>query len=305
MKPEFYIMAFPELEYLWYILFVGVLLFFLMAICGNLLIIVLICLVPHLHTPMYFFLCNLAAQDVIYVSAILPKLMCIFLTGDHNISFTGCFTQMFMFSFCVATEFCLLTSMAYDRYVAICIPLQYSIIMHFKKCSLMALACWVVHGLNAALYTLLMSQLAFCHIKAINHFFCDARAILKLSIGNITHIKIIIFIESLVLGFIPFALILISYSHIIFAIQKIKSTTGRLKTFSGCSSHIITVILFFGASLSQYINPEPEFKEQDKMLSLLYVAVVPMLNPLVYSLRNKDVLQAMKKLFLCLNMFKE
>ncbi|XP_018427784.1 PREDICTED: olfactory receptor 5V1-like [Nanorana parkeri] len=305
MKPEFYIMAFPELEYLWYILFVGVLLFFLMAICGNLLIIVLICLVPHLHTPMYFFLCNLAAQDVIYVSAILPKLMSIILTGDHNISFVGCLTQMYMFILGIETDFFLLTSMAYDRYVAICIPLHYSIIMHFKKCSLMVLTCWVVGALNAALYTLLMSQLAFCHIKAINHFFCDMKAILKLSTGDITHIKRILFFESVVLGCIPFALILISYLHIIFAIQKIKSTTGRLKTFSGCASHIITVILFCGASLSQYINPDTEFKEQDKSLSLLYVAVVPMLNPLVYSLRNKDVLQAMKKLFFCSNVFKE
>ncbi|XP_018427783.1 PREDICTED: olfactory receptor 5V1-like [Nanorana parkeri] len=304
MKPEFYIVAFPNYEYLWYILFIGVLLLFLMAIVGNLLITVLIWLVPHLHTPMYFFLCNLSVQDIVHVSAILPKLMSIILTGSHYISFAGCLTQIFMFVFCLNTNFLLLTSMAYDRYVAICIPLQYFVIMKFKKCSLLASACWVVSGLNATMHSCLMSQLPFCLITSINHFFCDVRAMLKLSSGDTTHIKALIFAEGVLFCFIPFVLILISYIHIISTIRKIRSTAGRLKTFSSCSSHIITVILFCGASLGQYMKPESEkSEEQDKLLSLLYIAVVPMLNPLVYSLRNKDVLQAIQKLFIYPKLF--
>ncbi|CAI9584752.1 unnamed protein product [Staurois parvus] len=266
-----------------------------MAICGNLLITVLIWLVLHLHTPMYFFLCNLSVQDIVHVSAILPKLISIVSTGNHNISFAGCFSQMFMFIFCLNTDFLLLTSMAYDRYVAICIPLQYSVIMNVQTCVLLVSACWVIGVLNAVMHSFLMSQLTFCYHKTINHFFCDLRAILKLSSDDTMHIKTIVFAEGVLFGVIPFILILTSYVCIISSICKIHSTAGRLKTFSSCSSHIVTVILFCGASLSQYMKPETEqSEEQDKLLSLLYIAVVPMLNPLVYSLRNKAVLQAMK-----------
>ncbi|XP_018427787.1 PREDICTED: olfactory receptor 2T2-like [Nanorana parkeri] len=294
MKHGFYISAFPNYEY---IFFVGVLLLFLMTICGNLLIIVLIWMAPHLHTPMYFFLFNLSVQDVVHVSAIFPKLMSIMLTGDHNISFLGCLAQIFMFIVCTETAFFFLTSMAYDRYVAICCPLQYSVIMNFQKCSLMASACWVTSSLNSVMHCFLMSQLKYCYHKAINHFFCDVRAMLKLTTVDTTPIKTIIFVEIVLFGCIPFILILTSYTHIILTIRKIRSAAGRLKTFSSCSSHIGIVILFFGASLIQYMNPESEqTEEQDKSLSLLYVAVVPMLNPLVYSLRNKDVLLAMKKM---------
>ncbi|XP_072255024.1 olfactory receptor 1J4-like [Pyxicephalus adspersus] len=298
LKPKFYIVAFHYYECWWYILFVGVLLLFLIAISGNILITLLIWLVPHLHTPMYFFLCNLSVQDIIHVSAILPKLMSIILTGNHNISFPGCLTQVFMFVFCLNTDFLLLTSMAYDRYAAICIPLRYFIIMKFEKCCLLASACWVISVLNAAMHTCLMSQLPFCHTTTINHFFCDVRAMLKLSLGDTTYIKALMFAEGVLFCFIPFVLIIISYIHIISTIRKIHSTVGKFKSFSSCSSHIITVILFCGASLGQYMKPESEqSEEQDKMLSLLYIAIVPMLNPLVYSLRNKDVLQALKKLF--------
>ncbi|XP_073479713.1 olfactory receptor 1-like [Aquarana catesbeiana] len=302
-KPEFYIVAFPINGLLWYIMFVGVFLLLLMAICGNLLITILIWLVPQLHTPMYFFLCNLSVQDIIHVSAILPKLVSIILLGYHNISFAGCLTQIFMFVFCLNTDFLLLTSMAYDRYVAICVPLQYFVIMSFKKCSILALSCWVISALNAVMHSCLMSQLSFCYIKTINHFFCDVRAMLKLSLSDTTHIKALIFAEGVLFCFVPFILILISYILIISAICKIHSTAGRLKTFSSCSSHIITVFLFCGATLGQYMKPESrQSEEQDKLLSLLYIAVVPMLNPLVYSLRNKDVLQAMKKLLIAPNL---
>ncbi|XP_073479714.1 olfactory receptor 5V1-like [Aquarana catesbeiana] len=295
LKQEFYIVAFSTYVNVWYILFVGVFLVFLMAICGNLLITVLIWIFPHLHIPMYIFLCNLSVLDIIHVSAILPKLMSIMLKGDYNISFVGCLLQMFIFVLCLNTDFLLLTSMAYDRYVAICIPLQYSIIMNVKTGAMLASACWVIGAINAVMHSFLMSQLAFCYSKTINHFFCDLRAILKQSSDDTMHIKTIIFAEGVLFGFIPFILILASYICIITAICKIHSTAGRLKTFSSCSSHITVVILFCGASLSQYMKPETEqSEEQDKLLSLLYIAVVPMLNPLVYSLRNKDVLLALK-----------
>ncbi|XP_075129333.1 olfactory receptor 1F1-like [Leptodactylus fuscus] len=297
LNDEFYILAFPTNKLFWLVLFIAFLLLFLMAILGNLLITLLIWLTPCLHTPMYFFLCNLSIQDIIHVSATLPKLLAITLTDNHYISFVGCLTQLFMFALCVDTDFFLLTSMAYDRYVAICVPLQYSRIMNFKICLILAAMSWTVSGWNALMYTFLMSHLSFCHACEINHFFCDMKAMLKVSKGDSAHIKIILYVECVLFGFMPFLLILTSYVHIIFIILKIRTRAGRMKTFSSCSSHIITVLLFCGSSLSQYMKPESiNYEEQDKILSLLYIAVVPMLNPLVYSLRNKEVLKILRKI---------
>ncbi|KAM4749144.1 olfactory receptor 5V1-like [Rhinophrynus dorsalis] len=255
----------------------------------------LVCLVSHLHTPMYFFLCNLSIQDIVYVSAILPKLMDITLTGDTSISFPSCATQLFVFMFCVGTEYLLLTSMAYDRYVAICIPLHYSLIMNKRICTLTASASWIIGALHSLMHTVLISKMSFCSFQEINHFFCDLKTLLKLSCSDVTIIKALILMSAVVLGFLPFLLTLTSYVFIISTILKIRTTAGRLKTFSSCSSHLTIVLLFFGTAISLYIKPESEqSQEQDKLLSLVYVALIPMLNPLVYSLRNKQVLKAMK-----------
>ncbi|KAM4749128.1 olfactory receptor 5V1-like [Rhinophrynus dorsalis] len=294
----FHLLAFSRAAVLDIGLFTGILLIYFLATTGNILITVLVGLVPQLQTPMYFFLCNLSFQDIVYVSAILPKLMNITVTGDTRIHFLDCIIQLFVFVFCVGTEFLLLTSMAYDRYVAICIPLRYSLIMNKRVCVLMASASRIIGAFDAMLYSFLISKLSFCKSKEINHFFCDLKSVLTISCSDTTIIKTLILMDGFIVGILPFLIIMISYVFIISTIIKIRTSAGRLKTFSSCSSHLTVVLLFFGTSISLYIKPESEHsQEQDKLLSLLYVVLVPMLNPLVYSLRNKQVWKAMKTFF--------
>ncbi|KAM4642063.1 olfactory receptor 5V1-like [Discoglossus pictus] len=247
---------------------------------------------------MYFFLCNLSIQDIVYVTAILPKLLAMTITGDASISIFGCITQFFFLGFCIDTEFNLLTSMAYDRYVAICIPLRYFLIINRNMCALLATSSWLTGLMNASIYTVLMSNLSLCNAEVINNFFCDAQTMLKLSCSDTTHVRIYITVNGALFGWFPFILIMTSYMYIISTILKIQTSSGRVKAFSSCSSHLIIVILFYGASLGLYMKPESSHSQQlDKLLSLLYIAIVPMLNPLVYSLRNKDVLKAMNMCF--------
>ncbi|XP_018425063.1 PREDICTED: olfactory receptor 5V1-like [Nanorana parkeri] len=277
------------------ILFISILLMYLISLVGNLLITSLVCLASTLHTPMYFFLCNLSLQDMFYISSILPKLMVITVTGDTSISFPGCILQMFMFVFCLDAEFFLLTAMAYDRYVAICKPLHYSVIMNNRLCFLLNVLCWIAGGLNGLMHSLMVSRLSFCMLQDINHIFCELKIILAISCSDTSKMITIILIEGLFIGVIPFVLIMTSYVFIISSILKIRTSAGRLKTFSSCSSHLVIVILLYGTSLGFYMKTDSEHsQEQDKLLSLLYIAVVPMLNPLVYSLRNKEVLNALK-----------
>ncbi|KAM4663479.1 olfactory receptor 1G1-like [Discoglossus pictus] len=269
---------------------------FLLALFANLTIVKLICLVPHLHTPMYFFLCNLSIQDIVYVSAILPKTLAIIITDDTHISFPECITQMFFFVFCVVTEFFLLPSMAYDRYVAICIPLRYTLIMNRKVCAFLSSASWLTSLTNSLVYSLLISNLSFCKSHDINHFFCDMRTLLELSCSDKKYIFNGIFVEGVFFGLLPFALLITSYVYIISAILKIHIKAGRYKAFSSCSSHLTIVIIFYGTSLILYMKPESDNSQaQDKLISMLYIALVPMLNPLVYSLRNQEVLRALRK----------
>ncbi|XP_063786001.1 olfactory receptor 2T5-like [Pseudophryne corroboree] len=297
LQKDFHIIAFSRNPGKPAILFILVLFMYLVSAFGNMLIIELVCLSPKLHTPMYFFLCNLSLQDIVYISSILPKLLAITITGDTSISFPGCLIQIFMFIFCLDTEFFLLTSMAYDRYLAICKPLQYSLIMNNRLCFLLIISCWIAGALNGQMFSLLISKLSFCKSLEINHFFCELKTVLNLSCNDITYIITMIFIEGLCIGVFPFIFILTTYIFIISTILKINTSAGRLKTFSSCSSHLVIVILLYGTSLGFYMRTDSEqSNEQDKLLSLLYTAVVPMLNPLVYSLRNREVIKAMKKL---------
>ncbi|XP_053545654.1 olfactory receptor 1496-like [Bombina bombina] len=280
------------------LVFTGVLVLYLLAVLGNLVIIALVCLVSQLQTPMYFFLSSLSVQDIIYISTILPKLLAITITGDTSISFSGCIIQVFVFILCIDAEFFLLTSMAYDRYVAICIPLRYSLIMNKNVCALLIAVCWVISFLNSFFLCLILSHLAYCKEQEINNFFCDSTILLTITCSDITYIFTLYMpIEFMLLGCFPFVLIIVSYICIIFTILKIRTSSGRLKTFSSCSSHLTVVILFYGTSLGLNMKPKSENSlEIDKLLSMLYIGVVPLVNPLVYSLRNKEVLQAMKSL---------
>ncbi|XP_068129624.1 olfactory receptor 5V1-like [Hyperolius riggenbachi] len=293
----FHILAFSKLSHLSSVLFVLLLFMYLMSSVGNVLITSLISLTSNLHTPMYFFLRNLSVQDTVYVSSILPKLMAITVTGDNSISFVGCITQMFMFVFCLDAAFFLLTSMAYDRYVAICKPLHYNTIMNNRLCFLFNMSCWWGGGANGLMHSLMISKLVFCKSRNINHIFCELKTILALSCSDTSVIANIILIEGLFIGVIPFLLIVVSYMFIISTIFKIHTSSGRMKAFSSCSSHLVIVVLLYATSLGFYMKKDSEdSQEQDKFLSLLYVAVVPMLNPIVYSLRNKEVIKAMKTL---------
>ncbi|XP_018419882.1 PREDICTED: olfactory receptor 5V1-like [Nanorana parkeri] len=276
------------------VIFTVIFLMYSLTVLGNVIIISLICLISHLHTPMYFFLCNLSVQDIIYVSDTLPKFLAITQSGDDTITFPACFTQLFIFVFCIGTEFFLLTSMAYDRYIAICVPLHYAVVMKKIVCILLAAASWFVGFLNALTQSLILSRAEFCHSHNINHFYCDLKIMIKLASSDTSIIQKYLLAIIVVLGFLPFVLILTSYICIISTIAKIRSSEGRVKAFSCCSSHVTTVILFYGGVLGTYTVLESEHsQEQEKLLALLYTALVPFLNPLVYTLRNKEVLRAM------------
>ncbi|XP_075061991.1 olfactory receptor 1G1-like [Mixophyes fleayi] len=294
---EFKMVAFLKYPEIQLVIFIGVILMYLLCILGNVIIIVLVCLVSKLHTPMYFFLCNLSVLDIAYVSVILPKLLIITITGDPSISHSGCLSQLFLYVFCVGTEFFLLTTMAYDRYVAICIPLNYILIMKKKICFLLTFFSWHFGALNALMYTILISKLPLSNSHEINHFFCHMMSVLKLSCTDSTYVSVLIAVDGIILGSFSMFFIFTSYMYIISTILKIRTSSGRQKAFSRCSSHLTIVLLFCLTSLSLNIKAESEHsQEQDKVLSMIYIAVVPMLNPLVYSLRNKDILRALRNI---------
>ncbi|XP_018425863.1 PREDICTED: olfactory receptor 8D1-like [Nanorana parkeri] len=208
-------------------------------------------------------------------------------------SFSACMAQVYFFSLAAAGDIFVLTSMSYDRYVAICKPLQYSLIISKDVCSLLALCPWLISAVNAALNVLVTSLLSFCPAQSVDHFFCEQRTLYAVTSSDTTSQNILLVFQDMYVASLPFLLIITSYAFIIFAILNIQSSEGRRKAFSSCSSHLTTVIIFFGPVLILYTKPESEnSKEQDKLLALLYTAVVPMLNPFVYTLRNKDILKA-------------
>ncbi|KAM3926806.1 olfactory receptor 1G1-like [Leptodactylus fuscus] len=296
-EDAFHLVAFSNYPQLQLPLFVGVGFMYLVCLLGNLTILIIVCMTPKLHTPMYFFLCNLSVLDIIYVSVISPKLLAIMITKDTTMPNSQCLIQLFLYVFCVATEFFLLTTMAYDRYVAICVPLRYVLLMNRWICFLLAFLSWNLGAVNSLVYTLLISKLSFSESKEINHLFCHMMSILRLSCVDSTNIRLLITVNGIALGFVCMILIFTSYMYIMSTILKIKTTSGRQKAFSRCSSHITIVLLFCLSSLSLNMKAESESsQEQDKMLSMIYIAVVPMLNPLVYSLRNKDVISALRNI---------
>ncbi|KAE8619457.1 hypothetical protein XENTR_v10009790 [Xenopus tropicalis] len=295
---EFHLLVFSNSEEHCYIIFIGLLLMYLLAVLGNLLIIVLVCLVPQLHTPMYFFLCNLAAQDIISVSAVLPKLMAIIFIGVKSISFYGCMAQLFLYISGTDGDFLLLAIMAYDRYVAICIPLRYHLIMNPRFCIQLVTTSWIFCVTNAMCYALLVSHLSYCRLNNINHIFCEIISLVKLSCSDTSLIKTLITVDAPLIGIFPFGLILTSYAYIIYTILKMRTSAAKLKTFSSCSSHLTVVLLYGGTCISLYMKPVSESSQEvDKLLSLIYLGFIPVLNPLVYSLRNRHVQSAAKIVF--------
>ncbi|KAM6448864.1 olfactory receptor 8U3-like [Liasis olivaceus] len=263
---------------------------------GNVLIVILVAVDHHLHTPMYFFLGNLSCLETCYISNIVPKMMVGFLTDENTVSFSGCFLQFFCFGFLVATECYLLSVMSYDRYLAICKPLHYATSMKAKICIQLAASSWII-GLIAALILLsLMLKLTFCGPNEIDHYFCDTVPLIKLSCSDTNLVELTSFIFTFVFTLPPFLLTCTSYIYIISTILRIPSSVGRKKAFSTCSSHLIVVSMFYGAIMIVYLLPKSKaLSDINKILSLLYTVLPPVANPLIYSLRNKEVKNSIRK----------
>ncbi|XP_015994236.2 olfactory receptor 1E2 [Rousettus aegyptiacus] len=295
---EFLLLGLPielEQENLFYALFLAM---YLTTVLGNLLIIVLIRLDSHLHTPMYLFLSNLSFSDLCFSSVTIPKLLRNMQSHNSSIPYAGCLTQMYFFLFFGDLESFLLVAMAYDRYVAICLPLHYTAIMSPKLCLSLVVLSWVLTTLHAMLHTLLMARLYFCASSVIPHFFCDMSALLKLSCSD-TRVNelVIIFMGGLILV-IPFLLIIMSYARIVSSILKVPSARGIRKAFSTCGSHLSVVSLFYGTIIGLYLCPSADNSTvKETVMAVMYTVVTPMLNPFIYSLRNRDMKGALGRVF--------
>uniref|UniRef100_A0A452IAQ0 Olfactory receptor n=1 Tax=Gopherus agassizii TaxID=38772 RepID=A0A452IAQ0_9SAUR len=289
---EFLLLGFSDVRELQILHFVMFLVIYLVGLMGNLLIITAVVLDHHLHTPMYFFLLNLSILDFGSISVTIPKSMVNSLINTRVISYPGCVTQVFLFLLFVTTDLALLTIMAYDRYVAICQPLHYERVMNRRACVQMAASAWITGIVYSALHTGNTFRLPFCH--EINHFFCDFTPVIKLSCSDTRPIELVTLVLASIFTLPPFLLTLISYVCIIITILRIPSTTGRQKAFSTCSSHLIVVTIFYGTLNIVYLSPKtPTLRDLNKVFSVFYTVLTPLVNPIIYSLRNKNVKEAL------------
>ncbi|XP_030047839.1 olfactory receptor 1468-like [Microcaecilia unicolor] len=280
------------------VLFVVLLQIYLITLLGNSLIIAMIRLSSQLHTPMYFFLSILSIVDICSISVIVPNMLNNLLSDNKSISFSGCITQLYFCISFVGTEYFLLAAMAYDRYVAICSPLRYTLVMNPRLCLYLAASSFVGGFLMSLLHTLLISRLSFCGSKIINHFFCDMTALFKLSCTDTYINELMIFIEGPFSIVMPFVIIMLSYCRIITSILKMSSVEKRYKAFSTCSSHFTVVTLLYGSVIALYMRPSSMYSPgKEKVVALIYIVVIPMLNPFIYSLRNNDMKKALRKQF--------
>ncbi|XP_004848524.2 olfactory receptor 13D1 [Heterocephalus glaber] len=294
---EFFLMGLSQYPELQLFLFVLCLIMYMIILLGNSLLIFISILDSRLHTPMYFFLGNLSFLDICYTSSSIPPMLVIFMSERKSISFIGCVLQMVISLGLDSTECVLLAVMAYDRYAAICNPLRYPITMNKVLYVHMAVWSWVIGCLNSLVQTVLTVVLPFCGNNVIDHLTCEILALLKLVCSDISINVLIMTVASIVLLVIPLLLIFVSYIFILSSILRINSSEGRKKAFSTCSAHLTVVILFYGSALFMYMKPKSKFtKASDEIIGLSYGVVAPMLNPIIYSLRNKEVKEAVKKI---------
>ncbi|XP_001374013.2 olfactory receptor 10AG1-like [Monodelphis domestica] len=294
---EFTLLGFSDLPNLQGFLFGLFLIIYIGILMGNGLIIIITKVDSALQTPMYFFLRNFSFLEICYTSVILPRILANLWTQKRNVSFVACAVQFCAFFVMAIAENFLLTVMAYDRYVAICKPLNYPLIMNHKVCVRLVVGSWMGGIPIHILLTYLIFSLPFCGSKNIDHIFCDIRPLLKLACGDTSVNEFTFYAVVLILGMFPFMLIIWSYMKIITTILKVPGTKGRFKAFSTCSSHLMVVALYFGCGIITYLRPSSGHSAGlDKVLSIFYTTVTPMFNPIIYSLRNKDVVVAIRKL---------
>ncbi|XP_015665600.1 olfactory receptor 10C1-like [Protobothrops mucrosquamatus] len=296
---ELYLMGFVGLGDLQVPAFCLFLLIYLVTMVGNILIILLVVTDSHLHIPMYFFLGNFSFLEICYSSNILPMMLASLIHGGRKlISITGCIIQYYLFALLAIAECCLLAAMSYDRYVAICKPLHYTTLMNDKICVQFIVGSWI-HGffvMNIVLYLMHLLKLKFCGPSEINHFFCELNPVLKLACGETYLIEIATTLLSVLCVLLPFLLTLTSYVFIISTVMRMSSVSGRKKAFSTCSSHLMVVSIFYITLMIVYILPKTDdLKRINKIVSLFYTILPPLLNPLIYSLRNREVIEALRK----------
>ncbi|XP_018427107.1 PREDICTED: olfactory receptor 1G1-like [Nanorana parkeri] len=295
----FVLLAFSDFHCNRAALFATILVIYVLTWTANLVLVSSIKLSPQLHTPMYFFLGNLSVVDIFLSNVTVPKLLSCILYGRASITFLGCFLQMFFFLFLGTTESLLLAVMAFDRCLAICNPLHYILLMNDRVMVMLGGICWVAGAAHSILHTYILSQLAYCEDRLIPHFFCDLTPLIKLSCSSTTLAELLIYTEGSMAVIVPFLFILISYVLIGWAIMKMKTSSSRSKAFSSCSSHLMVICLFYGSDISIYFRPPSDYSSQyDRIVSMAYTIITPMLNPFIYSLRNQDVKRALKKLIM-------
>ncbi|XP_019286010.1 olfactory receptor 11H4-like [Panthera pardus] len=294
---EFVLLGFPgcqELQSFLFSLFLGIYIF---TIMGNGIIVCAVRLDQRLHTPMYILLGNFAFLEILYITSTVPSMLVNFLSETKTISFVGCFLQLYFFTSLGTTEAYFLCIMAYDRYLAICHPLHYSTTMTQQLCYILMSLCWVLGFLSYSVSTIQLSQLPFCGPNTIDHFMCDMDPLMALSCATAPVMEIIFCVLNSLIIILTLLYILGSYTLLLIAVLKVPSAAGLRKAFSTCGSHLTVVCLFFGALLATYVSPTADNPaEIQKILTLFYSVVTPFLNPLIYSLRNKDMKAALKKI---------
>ncbi|KAM6448961.1 olfactory receptor 14A16-like [Liasis olivaceus] len=290
---DFLLMAFSDDRDIQILSFVMFLVIYLLALIGNFLLVVAVILNHHLHAPMYFFLVNLSFSDVCFISTMIPKAMATSLTNNKVISFVGCAAQVFSVFTFGGSELALLTIMAYDRYVAICHPLQYTLMMNWDACLQMATASWVSNLIHALLHTTLTFRLNFCKLHIVEQFFCDVPHLQKISCSDTRISQFLIWVIGITVDLFCSGFIFVSYGYIFSAVLKIPSVQGRYKAFSTCTPHLIVFSLFLSSGMFAYMRPQTlSFHTLDLFSTVLYTVLPPLLNPLIYSFRNKDIQEA-------------
>nr|XP_008508854.1 PREDICTED: olfactory receptor 2G2-like [Equus przewalskii] len=292
----FILLGFSDYPQLQEPLFVVILILYLLTIVGNTTIILVSHVEPKLHTPMYFFLSHLSFLDLCFTSSVIPQLLVNLWDPMKAITYGGCVVQLYVSLALGSTECVLLAVMSYDRYVAICRPLQYTALMHPCLCIALATLAWLSGVATTLIQSTFTLQLPFCGHHQVDHFFCEVPVLIKLACVDTTFNEAELFVASVLFLIVPVSFILVSYGYIAQAVLKIKSTTGRRKAFGTCSSHLMVVTIFYGTITFMYLQPaKSRSKDQGKFVSLCYTVVTPMLNPLIYTLRNKEVKGALRK----------